>query len=59
MPYKNNQLKGIKKTFQNDTKVTCSSDLAIIWVLLLSRQSFKSKTQEKILKNKISDNIKQ
>ena len=58
MPYKNNQLKGIKKTFQNDTKVICSSSLAIVWGLLLSRQSFKSKTHERILKNKISNNVK-
>ena len=39
MPYKHNKLKGIRKTLQNDTKVICSSSLAIIWRLLLSRQS--------------------
>ena len=44
MPYKHNQLKGIKKSFQNDTKVICSSSSAIIWRLLLSRQPCKSKT---------------
>ena len=58
MPYKHNQLKGIKKSFQNYTKVICSSNLAIIWRLLVSRQSFKSRIQERILKNKISNNIK-
>ena len=58
MPYKNNQLRGIKKAFQNDTKVKCSSSLAIMWELLPSRESFKNKTPERILKNKISNNIK-
>ena len=29
MPYKNNQLRGITKTFQDDTKVILSSSLAI------------------------------
>ena len=58
MPYKNNQLKGHKKFLQNDTKVICSSSLAIMWGLLVSRQSFKSKTQERILKNKMSNNVK-
>ena len=48
----------IKKFFQNDTKGACSSSLAIIWGLLLSRQSIKSKTEERILKKKISNNIK-
>ena len=47
MPYKHNQLKDIKKTSQNNPKVTRSSSLAIIWGLLLSRQSFSNKTQEK------------
>ena len=58
MPYKDNQLKGVKKYFQNDTKVIRPSSLAIIWRLLVSRQPFKSKIQERILKNKISSNIK-
>ena len=59
MPYKKNQLKGIKKTFQNNIKVIDEqSNLAIMWGLLLSRWSFKSKTQERILKSKISNNIK-
>ena len=58
MPYKQNQLKGIKKSFQNDTKVICPSSLAIKWMLFVSRQSFISKIQERILKNKISNNIK-
>ena len=52
MPHKNNQLKGIKKTFQNDVKVICSSRLAIMWGLLLSRQSLKSKTQERYWKTR-------
>ena len=58
MSYENNQLKGIKKFFQNDTKVICSSSLAVMWGLFLSRHLFKSKAQERILKNKISNNIK-
>ena len=58
MPHEHNQLKGIKKSFQNYTKVIRSSSLAIIWTLLVSIQSFKTKIQERILKNKISNNIK-
>ena len=59
MPYKKNQLEGIKKTFQNNIKVIDQqSSLAIMLGLLLSRWSFKSKTQERILKSKISNNIK-
>ena len=38
MPYKHNQLKDIKKTSENNPKVICSSSLAVIWGLLLSRQ---------------------
>ena len=58
MSYKTNQLKGIKNFFQNDTKVICLSGLAVMWGVLLSRHLFKSKAQERILKNKISNNIK-
>ena len=47
MPYKQNQLKGFKKNSQNDPKVSSSSSLAIIWKLLLCRQSFNNKTQRK------------
>ena len=44
MPRKHNQLKGIKKYPQNDPKVLYSSNLALACRLLLSRQSFRSKT---------------
>ena len=52
MPYKHNQLKNIKKKFQNNPKVICSSSLAIIWELLLSRELFRNKTQEKNIEKK-------
>ena len=52
MPYKHNQLKDIKKNSQNNSKVICSSSLAILWGLLLSRESFRNKTQEKSIVKK-------
>ena len=52
MSHKHNQRKGIKKTSPNDPKKTCSSSLVIIWMFLLSRQSFRNKTQEKKILNK-------
>ena len=52
MPYKHNQLKGIKITSQNDPKVINSSSLPIIGRLLLSRQSFRDKTQGKNIEKK-------
>ena len=58
MPYKHNQLKDIKKTSQNDPKLIFSSRLAVIWKLLLSRQSFRNKTQEKNIEKKQVINAK-
>ena len=55
MPYKNNQLKDIKKNSQNNLKVICPSSLAIIWELVLSRKSFRNKTQEKNTEKKASN----
>ena len=46
MPYKNNQLKGIKKTFQNDTKVTCSLSLAITWGSFFLDSHLKAKPRK-------------
>ena len=54
MPYKHNQLKDIKKNSQNNPKMICSPSLAVIWGLLLSGQSLRNKTQQKILKKKTS-----
>ena len=51
MPYKHNQLKGIKKTFQNDTKVMCSSSSAIIWRLLLLDSHVKAKLRKDLSNN--------
>ena len=53
MPYKHDQLKDIKKFFQNNPKVIYLSSLAIIWGLLLSRELFGNKTQEKNIEKKI------
>ena len=47
MPYKQNQLKDIKKTSQYNSKVKCSCR-----GLLLSRKSFRNKTQEKNIEKK-------
>ena len=47
MPYKHNQLKDIKKTSQYNSKVKCSCR-----GLLLSRKSFRNKTQEKNIEKK-------
>ena len=52
MPYKHDQLKDIKKIFQNNPKVIYSSSLAIIWGLLLYRELFRNKTQEKNIEKK-------
>ena len=52
MPYKHDQLKDIKKKIQNNPKVIYSSRLAIIWGLLLSRELFRNKTQEKNIEKK-------
>ena len=51
MPYKHN-LKDIKKTSQSNSKEICSSSLAILLGLLLSRESFENKTQEKNIAKK-------
>ena len=54
MPYRHNPLKDITKTSQNNSKVEWSSSLAIAWGLLLSRESFRNKTQEKNIEKKTS-----
>ena len=59
MLYKHNQLKDIKTISQNNPKVLCSLSLAVIWGLLLSRQSLRNKTLEKILKKKKTSNKRQ
>lgn len=55
VPYKHNQVNGIKKNPQNDPKMLCSSTLAIIRKLLY-RQSSRNKIHEKI-KNKMQQVI--
>ena len=51
MAYKHS-LKDIKKTSQSNSKEICSSSLAILLGLLLSRESFENKTQEKNIAKK-------
>ena len=46
--YKHSQLKGIKKYFQNDPKVLCSSNLC---------SSLTNKTHKKSIKNEIEQAI--
>ena len=53
MPYKHYQRKGIKKNSQNDSRMLCLNNLAIMWELLLCRQSFRKRTYEISIKNKI------
>ena len=47
MPYKHNQLKGIKKYSQNDPKMLYSCSLAVVFRFFLCRQSLRKKTHGK------------
>ena len=51
MPYEHNQSKGINKNHQNDTKLLCSSNLAIILRRLLCRQFFRNKITKRVVEN--------